>query len=92
MLGPFHYFLRSPHCGQISYRLHSQKREPNDFCSLPSTFLAQLAPILTTGNLRKNQPIAQEVRSKQSYCPFLITLEVTNFSHTQSYKTTTDTD
>lgn len=87
---PLLAFLGSPDCWLISYRLQRRRREPNDFSSLPSAFLAQLAPILTTGNLRKNQPISQLVRGKQSYCSLLITLEVVNTSHSLSFKTTTD--
>lgn len=51
----------------------------------PLTFLAPPAPVLTTGNLRKNQPFSQKVRNKPSYCSLLITLEVINYSHIQSF-------
>lgn len=58
----------SPGCWLLSYRLHSWEGPPHDLCSLPPTFLAQPAPILTTGNLWKNQLTAQEVRGKLAVC------------------------
>lgn len=62
---PLIAFLRSPRRWLLSYRLHHWVGgAPQRFCSLPVTFLALPAPILATGNLRKNQAIPPEVRGK----------------------------